>query len=238
MKIILATLFTTITLLCVGQVAILTIHNPAPRISDGVDVSVSFEEKKIKNIDGAMTPDEFRAEVENQLGEAKINFRTELLDTGLVTIGPFKFIINKTNFTTEAITIRVFPDLPNVSDGIWLRLVTFGDEDILILEQRISHGWKRENGTHSSWSTDAEGVDFAGLDTYKMYSLGVELKEIGSSTYSSSARDEILGSGVVSYKLTQYRVTKRKTFKNKVLITKDLFSTFPRDVDILEIEIK
>ena len=238
MKSILTILLSTTTVLCVGQIAALDIKNPAPRISDGVDVSVSFEKKEIKMKEGAMSPDEFRREFENQLGDADLNFRTELLDTGLVKVGPFKFTINKTTFTTEAVTIRVFPDLPNVNDGIWLRLVTFRGEDILILEQRISHRWKRENGGHSSSSTDEEGVNFAGLDTYKIYSLGVELKEVGSSISSNSARDEILGSGVVSYKVTRYKVTKRDTFKNKVLITKDLFNTFPSDVDILDIEIK
>lgn len=240
MKSILTILLSATTLLCSGQIATLDIQNPAPRISDGVDVSVSFEKEKIKKKEGAMSPDEFRREFENQLGDGEINFRTELLDTGLVKIGPFKFTINKTEFITDAITIRVFPDLPNVNDGVWLRLVTFKGEDILILEQRISHGWQKGNSGHSSssWSIDAEGVNFASLDIYKVYALGIELKELGSSTSSNSTRDDILGSGVVSYKLTRYKVTKRDTFKKKVLITKDLFNSFPRGIDILEVGIE
>lgn len=228
----------TITFIALGQVAILDIKNPAPRISDGVDVTVSFEKKKIKKIEGPMSPDEFNAEFENQLGYAEINFRTELLDTGLVKIGPFKFTINKTNFTTDAITIRVYPDLPNVTDGIWLRLVKSKGEDILIIEQRISHDWTIGNSGHQSRSIDAKGVNFAGLDDYKLYDLGLELKELSSSTSSNSTRDEIQGSGVVSYRLSQYKVTKLDRFKNKVLVTKDLFYNFPKDVDILAIEIK
>lgn len=115
-----------------------------------------------------MSPDGIRREFDNQLGNGDINCRTELLDTGLVKVGPFKFAINKTEFTTDAITIRVFPDLPDVNDGIWLRLVTFRGEDILILEQRISHGWKKEDGGHTSMSVDVGGVNFAELDIYKV----------------------------------------------------------------------
>ena len=238
MKLILTTIFATITLLCVGQVATLDIKNPAPRISDGVDVSVSFDNKKIKKIEGPMSSDEFTAEFENQLGYADINFGTQLLDTGLLKIGPFKFKINKTNFTTDVVTIRVYPDLPNVSDGIWLRLVTFKGDDILLIEQRVSHDWVIENGGHSSMSIDAEGVNFARLDGYKLYELGVESIELSSGISSGSIRDEILGTGVVSYKLTQYKLIKRDTFKNKIVITKDLFNEFPKDIDILELEIK
>jgi hypothetical protein len=238
MKIILTTIFTSITLLCVGQVAILDIGNPAPRISDGVDVSVSFEKNKIKRIKGEMSPDELADEIDNQLGEASISFHTELLDTGLIKIGPFKFTINKTNFTTKAITIRVYPDLPNVTDGIWLRLIKFGGDDILILEQRISHSWKDHSGHGSSWRVDAEGVDFAGLDAYKIYPLGIELVNLGSRTSSSSVRDEVFGFGTVSYQLTKYKVIKNKYFDNKVVITKDLFYALPKDGVLMDIEIR
>lgn len=237
MKGALTILFSTFTLFCVGQIATLDIRNPAPRISDGVDVSVSFEKKRIKRNEVSMSADEFRRSSENQLGTGEMNFRTELLDTGLVTIGPFKFTVNKTDFTTDEITIRVFPDLPNVNDGIWLRVMTFRGEDILLLEQRISHDWKKENG-HTSMSADSEGVNFSSLDIYKVYDLGIELKEMGSFTSSRGTRDYILGSGVVSYKWTKYKITKRDTFKNKVLITKNLFINFPLGIDILQIEIE
>lgn len=238
MKIILTTIFTTITLLGVGQVAILEIKNPAPRIGDGVDVSVSFEKKKIKRIDGPMSSEEFSTEVENQLGSADINFRTQLLDTGLVKVGPFKFEINGKKFTTDVVTIRVYPNLPRVTDGIWMRIVTFKGDVILLLEQRFSHDWITENNGHSSRRIDAEGVNFARLDEYKLYGLGVELKNLGSRISSSIARDEILGTGVVSYQLTQYKLIKLDTFKNQIVITKDLFNDFPKDVDIDKIEIK
>ena len=87
-------------------------------------------------------------------------------------------------------------------------------------------------------SIDAEGVNFARLDGYKLYELGVESIELSSGISSGSIRDEILGTGVVSYKLTQYKLIKRDTFKNKIVITKDLFNEFPKDIDILELEIK
>ncbi len=238
MKSILTILLTSMTLLCVGQVVTLDIQNPAPRISDGVDVSVSFKKKKIKKNEGSMSADEFRIQFENQLGDGKINFRTELLDTGLVNIGPFKFSIHNTTFTTDIVTIRVFPDLPDVNNGIWLRFVRFGGKDILILEQRVSHDWQTQNSEHSSWSIDAEGVDFSGLDTDRLYALGVELKEVASSTSSNSTQDEILGLGTVSYKLTQYEVTRLKTLQDKVIITKDLFYAFPSDLEIADVAIR
>ena len=106
------------------------------------------------------------------------------------------------------------------------------------VEQRISHDWAIANDGHSSMNIDAEGLNFARLDGYKLYKLGVESKELSSSISSSSMRDEILGTGVVSYKLTQYKLIKRDIFKNKVAITKDLFNEFPKDINILEIEIK
>ena len=208
MKNTLTILLSTTTLFSAAQIATLEIQNPAPRISDGVEVSVSFDKKKIEKKEYPMSILEFSEGFENNLGGCDINFRTELLDTGLVTIGPFIFRINKTHFTTDSVTIRVFPDLPEVYDGVWLRLVSFSGQDILILEQKVSHHWNKNREHASSWSNDAEGVDFTSLDIDKLYALGIELKELGSSTSSSGVNDNLLGLGTLSYKLTRYnRIT-------------------------------
>ena len=235
MKKILTIIFILTAYFSNGQVATLDLNNPAPRVGDEIEILVYFKMKDLHEKEGKKTADEWKSEQENNLGSGNLKFYENILDTGLIKIGPFKFSINNKEFVTDIITVRVYPNLPDVKDGIWIRQVNFKDETFLILEQRLSNQWNNESKSDDehSMTHSSDGVTYTGIDIKKLKELGLALKEVGSST-SSQVVDikDIFGSGTVSYKLTKYKVTRLDNFKGKVKIKREFFIDYPDKVEL------
>ena len=241
MKKILPIIFILISYFSSGQVATLNLNNPAPRVGSEIEISVSFKAQNIKEKEGKQSVDEWKAHQKNVLGNGNIKFKESLLDTGLVKIGPFRFSIGDKEFTSDIITVRVYPDLPDVKDGIWARLVNFKSETFLILEQRISNQWKREDKSNDehSMTHDSDGVIYASIEVEKLKEFGLVLKEISASTSSQVVdKSDTFGSGTVSYKLTKYKVTKLDNFRKKVRIKREHFINYPDKVELPVIEVE
>ena len=235
MKNILTILLVATSHLTFGQIATLDLNNPAPRVGDEIEITVYFQKQILKVNEGKKTHNDWKAIQDNNLGKGELKFYDNVLDTGLIKIGPLKFTINNKEFTSETLTIRVYPILPNSKDGIWSRLVAFKGEIFLILEQRVSNQWKPQvkSDDEHSFTHSSDGINWAEIDIEGLKQFGVNLEQVNSNIRSEIVdKNDTFGSGTASYKLTKYKVTKQSNFKDKLRITKELFINYPDKIEL------
>lgn len=235
MKNILIIILFTIGYSSFGQIATLDLTNPAPRIGEDIEIIVYFKTKELEKKEGPQKVEKWLEDQKNNLGKAEIKFYENFLDTGLVKIGPFSFSIGSNQFTTDVMTIRIYPDLPVDKDGIWIRQVQFKNESFLILEQRISNQWRQESKSadEHSMTHDSDRVNYTELDVEKLKEIGLHLKQLSSSSSSQVVdKNDVFGAGMVSYKLTKYKVTNLSNFKGRLKLKKDFFIDYPDKVEL------
>lgn len=204
-----------------GQ-SMLTINNPAPRQGDEIDINVKLLDNKVR------------------VGEGTIKFTQEVTETGPLTIGPFKFMLEGKTYETDILTVTVAPRIPiDIKDGIWIRIVEFNEEKHLIIEQRISGQWKTKKGDNEVTMTYGSGVIYAEFREEVFEENGLEIL---ASTSSSGSRlldkNAPFGHGTVSYKIEIFKFKKTDEFSKKLRIDKRSFNNFPDNVKIDDVWIE
>jgi hypothetical protein len=205
-----------------AQVARLDIDNPAPRAGD--DIRVTFTVDKEPQGDTRSKKD--------RTGFGDIKITTTLADTGSMVIGPFKFTIRNKEYTTQVLTIQVYPPLPSdAKDGIWMREVDFNGDHFLIIEQRLSGQRKKEQKQDAEitigFNSDPQ---FASLDEDKFEANGLDI-------ISSSSRSGKHGSDV-SFTVATFKFKKTDAFKGKLKIDRKVLRDVPDNVTVESIWIK
>lgn len=211
---IFATLITlTISIISFGQVATIDVQNPAPRVDDEIEVSFSLDMTHMKG-ELPIHVDELNKLLDNNIGSGTLKLRQSATDTGKITLGPFKFKINDIEYTSDSITVNVYPKLPTVEKGIWLRQVHFKDKHLLIVEQRI---------LNQSKSNDNNLFIEIDKETLEDENLQLDMK------YSGMSRN---------FRIIIYEVDKSKGYDGQWTIKKENFKNFPDNVSFREIIIK
>ncbi len=201
----------------------LTINNPAPRQGDEIDISITLTDN------------------EEGVGKGNLKLTQELTETGLVTLGPFKFTIGDKTYETDILTVTVSPKIPNdIKDGLWIRLVDFNGEKYLIIEQRISNQWKREKKNDNEVTmTHGDGVKYAEFRKEVLEDNGLDILTSSSSTKSQLLdKNDTFGNGTVSYKIETFKFEKTDKFTKKLRIDKRSFDNFPDNIKVDEIWIE
>jgi hypothetical protein len=209
-----------------AQVARLDIDNPAPRAGDDIRVTFGLDKDQSKDL-----PGDARSK-KDRTGFGDIKITTTLADTGTMVIGPFRFTIRNKEYTTQVLTIRVYPPLPSdAKDGIWIRQVDFNDDHFLIIEQRVSGQRKKEQKQDAEitigFNSDAQ---FASLDEDKFEANGLDI--ISSSSRSGKYGDD------VSFTVATFKFKKMPSFKGKLKIDRKVLRDVPDNVTIEGIWIK
>src|SRR6185437_8940471 len=98
--------------------------------------------------------------------------------TGNVSIGPFSFVLNKKLYNTDSINIKIYPKLPTIKNGIWLREVNFKNDSYLIVEQRIAGQWETTQKDSNSFtqSFDPRDAPFTELDDWQIKNKGISFE--------------------------------------------------------------
>lgn len=225
-----------------GQNSKLTVYNPAPRVGDEIEVTITLKKENLEQIESKKTKTikEFNMVNDNFRASGKLKFSRLASEPGVKTIGPFIFNFDGHSVSTDSIELTIYPALPDsVKDGIWIRNVEFNSDNYLLIEQRLSDQWKREsNGNSSSLSHGGDGVTYALLDKDKFKSMGLEISNSSSSSSSQIVdEDDIFGSGTVSYRIATFKYNKTEDFK-KFKLSKKFFSDLPPNYKLEEIWIE
>jgi hypothetical protein len=214
-----------------GQVATLDIIDPGPRIGETLEINISIEKQKLKtkNKNGVYTKDEWTAISNNNLGSGQLKFYEILSDTGQITVGPFTFLIDGTQIISDTLVVKVYPGLPAVEDGLWIRQISHLGKDFIVLEQRVFN--RRKSNNSNKRSRDSDGVVFARINTERLKEYGVNLYTINSSTSSEVVgEDDTIGSGTVSFQKLIYEVRRTEEFKGQLKLKQDFFVDYPKEV--------
>jgi hypothetical protein len=238
---LLLTLMTSLNVF--GQNSKLETNNPIPRQGDEIEITFSINEADLGHLEGKekKTMEEFNAIWDNNVGSGSFKIKELMTDTGTVKIGPFSFTLDEKVYTTNILTLKVYPKLPNdIKDGIWIRYAKYGDKGFLIVEQRVSNTPKVENSsTGRTVSYNNDGVAFAELDQVKFETYGVDINFTSTnSSMQTLDNDGDMLSGNVSYKISTYTFKFKPNFKGLIKVDKHLFNNFPDNLMTDKIEVK
>jgi hypothetical protein len=214
---------------CMAQHSTLEAFNPIPRQGQEIELKFSIDNKDVTAIENKQNKSKVDLEYlsANNIGKGTFKISQVLNDTGKVTIGPFSFTIDGRIYQTNALTIHVFPKLPdNITDGIWIRSTDFEGKSYLIVEQRVPNNpGKKSNAQESVIAIGNEDVNFAELNEDKLAAAG--LKVVSSSSSSSIQKVESSGkdlfAGSVNYKQSTYTIERLPAFKGPLKIDKKFF---------------
>jgi len=236
MKILATILTLTISLPTFGQILTLDIENPAPRIEDEIEVSISIMKKDIEG-KWPLSIDELEMLRDNDLGSGKIKFSRTASDTGIVTFGPFNLTVDGKEYISDTVTIRVYPKLPPEKQGVWVRQVYLNGKHQLIIEQRVPNEWKKDNKGLGSLNHD--GLQFAEIDKETIDHNGLEFNfSHANTTHQNLGISEIDEVDLVSYHVLIYNIEIMEAYDGMFKLEKKHFKYFPKDIDFKGIEIK
>lgn len=243
MRTILLTLFLFTGFQSWSQNSKLTVFNPGPRVGDDIEVSITLEKENLEAIKNKSSKsiEDFNQVQSNYYGSGTIKLSDLANEPGIKQIGPFVFSFNGVTIKTDSILLNIHPPLPeNKKQGMWVRIIDFDGDSYLIIEQRFPNSWKRGKGQDkNTLSLGADNFKFAKLDEAEFESKGLEI--ISSSSSSSSQivdKNDVLGSGTVSFNIATYKFKKTENFKKPFKLDKKLFSDFTQNIEHGEVWIK
>jgi hypothetical protein len=213
----------------------LGIDNPAPRAGDDIRVTFALD----KQAGGSREPDKSLssrdAASKNHAGFGDIKITTTLADTGNMVIGPFRFTVQNKEYTTDVLTIKVYPPLPpSVKDGVWIRQVDFNGDHFLIIEQRVGSKRKKEQKPDAEITIGfTDDPEFVSLDEEKFETNGLDI--ISSSSRSGNLT---LDGTDVNFKVATFKFKMTASFKGKLKVDKKFLRDVPDNITIESILIK
>lgn len=163
-------------------------------------------------------------------------FKKEYINDNKITVGPFIYIFNGKQYSSDSIHIAISPQLPNVRSGFWVKHIKFHDSPYIVIEQRIE---KKFTGNPQSLQSHEYGGDFVEIDREKFKSD--ERAIISWTTKSGTSYiegDSPKADRKFSYKKWIYKVWLSDTYKGDFILTKDYFKNYPDSLNYKPIMLK
>ncbi len=116
------------------------LNNPYPRVGHEFEVNIALsflEDIILDGLDSSLTV------INSELGETKLKLVAP--DTGQLMIGPYKFMFNGKEISTDTLCINISESL-GVEQGLWIRIYSTEKWDYIILEEIANAKWINENG--------------------------------------------------------------------------------------------
>lgn len=230
---------------CIGQVVVLNVNNPFPRIGDEIEIGYQIEdtsslgrdkflEDKLKNQNKLY--EIFKSYKNRELGKGTLKFTNIIEDTGYNTFGRFSFVVNGIKVESDTVVLYVEKSLPNEENGIWMRQRSYKEQDYLIIEQRISGEWV-ETKTDDTTKTEfiSSSNYFVEIDDKK-----VKESEITFIFSSSHSQDVVINNKTetVNYKITLYNVNRTGLFNSPLKLNKRNLKNLPKNQKDFEFKLK
>lgn len=231
-KIIFLVLMNCLLLQVNSQSISLKLSNPAPRVGETFSIQYKINIDDTPLVKGILKTD-IDAPIGNNackanyyLAKGSLYFNKAFEEEGPVSLGPLSFKIEAKEFTSDTISLTIYPKLPNVRTGVWVRVLTYNSTNYIILDQRIS-SIKKSN------QTDLDEQAFIEINESKL--IGSKLKIVSkrrqSGTYfidgeiNRSERE-------YKYRTTIYIVSADSDYKNDFTLSQECFINVPENSDI------
>lgn len=197
------------------------LDNPYPRV--GQEVSISFS--------GEFLSQEKEASFDEQIKLSNIVFK----ETKEYKVGPFGFVFDDKQYSTNYIKVFVEPQLP-FKEGIWARAYEEGESFVLIVEQQIKLNRTvnmHSDGIETSFNSSKE---FAKINPNAVEGVSFYMKMSHSKGISENKED--FHSEHYHYSIQVYSVEISPSLTKGFKLTDKNFINFPNGIDFTPIIIQ
>lgn len=223
------------SLLALGQNSELKVTNPGPRIGEDFEITYRLLPKDYKKPGPLDDPFQMKNPT---IGTGTIMITNNSLEPGLKKYGPFTFNIDGQTITTNTIEVMVYPAIPKeFKDGVWIRIIEFDNKNHLVVEQRISQQWQKENANTIAFGQNTP--EYISLNKEKFCAKGLIISSSNSRSESQVIdENDIFGNGMVQYFRNTFEFEKTEDFKKKFKLDEKFFDNFPQDIELEDVFIE
>lgn len=225
-------------LLAAPQTIELAISTPQPRMKEKFQITLDINHMRANIFRSLAGKVQLAEEIGfNDLSKMVLNLNA--LSKGHNELGPLKFVVNGTVYTTNKISYEVVDALPEVDKGLWFRKVDMGDSMVcIIIDQRIPATERKTVTSDNSFTLTTEPETSEIVKFKQSYSIpGLSGGNSSSSTGYGSIRD---ANGEAKQYLSAYSVYyfNIDDKSKKIKITKDKFDNLPADYNFQDIIVR
>lgn len=233
----LASLF-CVTVLQAQDTLKLSINNPAPRLGEEVELSLSLD-FLAKEIESQLNDGIDLLDSPSYSGGKKLLTKLVFSNVGVQQVGPFQFNFNGKEMLTDVLTVDVAEKLP-FEEGVWFRSVTDSKGDqFLIIEQYMnneSNYQKEELGfSYTVGGVLGEGKKYVEIDDTSKYGIEFDFKQSNSTTKREEGSDPF--SVGMSYSFKKYLIVFDDSFSGSFTLKKKHLKNVPKKTAIENIVI-
>lgn len=235
MKSVLTFLSLLICIPAFSQHATIETSNPIPRVGSKLELTFTIRETDLA---GSKENKTTLGEESELIATGTVQLEKALTKAGITTVGPFAFTVENQVYQTSTLTVMVYPELPPVTDGLWMKFVEVEGKASLVIEQRITNQPKREfTPTGMTYSQSSDNVKFAELKRDELRSFGLEFPNSSSLSNMQTLDMTLYPDSHFSYKRWIFNIKKTAAFSGPVKIEASLFENFPKSgvIELTEI---
>jgi hypothetical protein len=216
----------------------LAISTPQPRMKEKFQITLDINHLRA-NIFRSLAG---KVQLADEIGYSdknKMILNLNALNKGRNELGPLKFVVNGTVYTTNKISYEVVDALPDVDKGIWFRKVNMGDSMVcIIIDQRIPATEKKTITSDNSFTFTTEPETSEIVKFKSSYSIpGLSGGNSTSSTDYGTLYDADGKPKQYLYAWSVYYFNIDDKSK-KITITKDKFDNLPADYKFQDIIVR
>lgn len=208
--------------------------NPLPRVGDKIYIECVIDpEAKFDSVKNEIVkPRETCQSGNRYILTGNIILNKQLENTDDITIGPISINLNGKQYKSDSITLKVFPELPDVNEGIWVHCVKSQKEYYIILEQKIP----KLPVTDLNTEINPELEEYTSINSNSINIEGVEkITRYRSSTSMPYAKRGSNKPFILH--TTIYKVTLDDNYKNDGELKIENFNKFPKNINFQPIKI-
>jgi len=221
-----------------AQVLTLDVFNPVPRVGDKLIVYYKLEpEPLVKVAKSTIKPEVTCRTVDNSIVNGHFQLEQVIENKKEVKVGPFIVELDGKQYKSESQVLKVFPELPNVNTGLWVRFVECQKNYYIIAEIRTPNKPEANNTTFRM--TRGPQPEFM-INFKALKEQGVRFIEARSNISSSpvSHKDNMPDNNAYKTYTMVYRVALNDGYKNNGIMSKALFDSIPPDIKFEPVKMK
>jgi hypothetical protein len=214
-----------------AQVLTLDVFNPAPRVGDKLIVYYKLEPEP--------KPEVTCQTVDNSIVSGNFRLEKAIENKKEVKVGPFVVELDGKQYKSESMVLKVFPELPDVKTGFWVRFVECQKNYYIITEFRTPIKTDANNGISARLRAGSPKFQFT-INPTSLKEQGLRFIEARSNNITSYLNDIDKNQSKNSFNniITVYRVALNDSYKNNGIISKALFDSIPPEIDFEPVKIK
>jgi len=228
----------------------LKVANPMPRIGETLLLSYDINpektdlQKSVIDINTkekkSASPFKMCTDPDYSIAKGSLSLTKKLEKAGNLKFGPFSFMIDGKTYKSGVLNITVYPELPKEKNGLWISYVKSGDDNYLIVEQRIEGKDQSlfTSGVPHFLNDDKVFVRVVDSLTNKPNRDIIFVRGAYSFGMGSLDNDMKKADSQFMQRTSVYKVWTSEKYKNNFLLSKEHFLNLPEKSDFTPILIK